>query len=220
MVLLREGHVHFHIVAGLLSDELLLKGIDEGMGADGKGIVLTLSAFKRFAVRKAFIVDHGNVAVFYGTVHGDHSGVVLSLLVQIRVNLFVGNRHIRLRYFHALISAQGNRRLQRHFSRENEGLSGLNLLHIDLRGGHDGLFALLQRLLIGLRDQGIRRVLVEKSFSVHLLDHPARNLSLTEAGNLDLSLILLICLLNRCLKILCGNFNGENRHILFLFFHL
>ena len=128
MILFGEGHVHFHVVSSLLSDELFLKGIDEGVGTDGQRVILALAAFKRFAVRKAFIIDHSHIAVFYRSVHRNHSGVVLSLLVQVCVNLFVGNRHVGLRHFHTLIGAKRNFRLQSHFCRKDEGLSGLDLL--------------------------------------------------------------------------------------------
>ena len=220
MILFGEGHVHFHVVSSLLSDELFLKGIDEGVGTDGQRVILALAAFKRFAVRKAFIIDHSHIAVFYRSVHRNHSGVVLSLLVQVCVNLFVGNRHVGLRHFHTLIGAKRNFRLQSHFCRKDEGLSGLNLRHVDLRGGYDGLLTFLKRLLVSVRDQRVRCILIEKAFSIHLLDHSAGHLALTETGNLDFSLVFLICLLNRGLKFLCGNLNRKNRHVLFLLFHL
>ena len=79
MVLCREGNVDLALLADVLSNQLLLKGIDEGMGADGQRIILSFSALKALAVYKAFEIDHGLITISYRTILNSQKPCVLLL---------------------------------------------------------------------------------------------------------------------------------------------
>src|SRR5699024_12765034 len=71
------------------------KSIDEGVGADGQRITLCLTALKRSAVHKALEIDHGAVAVLYGTVlNGNQSGVLILDRKSTRLN----SSHVSISY--------------------------------------------------------------------------------------------------------------------------
>ena len=78
MILSRERYVYFYILTNVLADQLIFKGIDEGMGTDHQSVVLSLSALECLAVYKALEVDHGLVTVCNCAVlNGYQSGVLL-----------------------------------------------------------------------------------------------------------------------------------------------
>ena len=78
MVLSREGYVYFYILTDVLADQLILEGIDEGMGTDYQSVVLCLAALKCLAIYKALEVDYGLVAVCNCAVLNTYqSGVLL-----------------------------------------------------------------------------------------------------------------------------------------------
>ena len=83
------------------------------------------------------------------------------------------------------------------------GLPASDLCHTDLRLGNDLLSALFcSRSLYAFRDHDICSILIKDACAVHFLDHLSRSLALTEARKGDLLLILLISLLNRCIRTL------------------
>ena len=200
MVICGEGNLYFGLLAELCAHKLLLKAGNERAGSDGQRVVASLSAVKCNAVHKALEIDGCNVAVLYRSVlDGKGSCAVLSLLVDLLVDLCLGNGKVSLVNLHALVLAKLYFRLQSHLSGEDEGLALLDLGHIDLRGGSNLLLALLECLLICAGDQLVGCIFIEDCCAVHLLDHLAGHLALAEAGYADLVLVLLVRGLPCCL---------------------
>ena len=58
MVIFRECNIDFYFITGILANQLIFKGINERMRTDFKLITFTFSAFKCFAVYKAFEINN------------------------------------------------------------------------------------------------------------------------------------------------------------------
>ena len=186
------------------------------LGGDDKvGIAAMLEAVRAL---KEDGVAHGDIQLCF-TVSEEigclGSGVRLALLVELCCYFLISRCGVSLLYLDALVLAQGYFRLYCYFCGENEGLALLQLYDVYGRAGYDLKLALVCRLRICLLNQRVCRVIIEYFRSVHLLDHLTRNLALTEARNGNLLSILQISVLKRCLYFLCGNFNGQLRHVFF-----
>ena len=104
MVLRREGNVNVYFFTDVLTDQLLLKGINEGMGTDDKLVVLALAACKRYTVYKAFEINHGLITVSNRSVlYGKNSCILLSYAVKLSNHLFIGYGNIGLLNLNVLI---------------------------------------------------------------------------------------------------------------------
>ena len=215
MILLREGHVYFYFLADLSAYQLLLKARDKCAGTDGQRVIGSLAALECLSVNEALEIDHGHIAVLNCSVlYGDGSGVCLALLVDLCVYFLIGRCSICLLYLDTLVLTQGNLRLYSYFCCEDEGLALLQLYDIYGRTGYDLKLALVCCLRICLLDQRVCSVIVKYFRSVHLLDHLARNLALTEARNRNLLSILQVSVLERCLYFLCSYLYSQLCHVL------
>ena len=65
-----------------MSNQLVFKCIDEGMGTNLKRMILALAAFKCNAVYESFKVDDCGISVCYRSVgNGNSSGILLALFL-------------------------------------------------------------------------------------------------------------------------------------------
>ena len=221
MVLLWEGNIYLALLADILSDKLVFKRINERMGTNLKLMVRSLSALKRNAVRKALVINRRNVAHRNRAVfHGHRPGILLPRPVKLRRYLLLAHRDIGLFHLNALVLSERNRRLYRNLRREDKALALLHLRHINGRPRNNLKAALLRRRIVSFRNNLIRRILIENTRTVHLLDNRARCFALAEALHINPALILMISFLKRFFKILCGCFYRKLYHILSQIFNL
>ena len=98
MIVLRESNGNVFLLTDLGADQLILKARDEASGTDGQSIVLSFSALERNTVYGTVKVKFDDVsALNCSVIYIDGSGVVLSLLVNLFVDVFLGYLNIALR---------------------------------------------------------------------------------------------------------------------------
>ena len=215
LIILGEGDLHLSLLTDLRTYKLLLKSRDESAGADCQGIVFSLAALKRLAVHKSFEIQRCHIAVLHGAVfHRDISCVVLTLSLNLHVDLLIGHRRLDLIHLYALVFAELYLRLKRNRCRKYKRLARLDLGHFDLRRGDDLLLALVQSLIVCVGNQYVRRLLEKDLFAVHPLYHLAGHLTLPEARYADFALLSLISFLDSLLKFLRTSLDRQLRHVL------
>ena len=215
MIIFRELHVHFHILVDLSADKLLLKSRDKRAGTDGQRIIRALATLKCFSVYKSFKIQCDHIILCHAPVcHFHRSSVALTLPLDLCVYIFRGHFHRDLIYLEALVFSQLHFRLHRHFRCKDKGLALLHLYHVYFRLGHNIQLTLVISLAVSGGDHTVDSVLVKDLRSVHLFQHLARYLSLTEARERDLPALLQICRLDRLLHFLSGNLDRKLCHIM------
>ena len=124
MIVLRESNGNVFLLTDLGADQLILKARDEASGTDGQGIVLSFAALERNTVYGTVKVKLDDVAVLNcSVIYIDGSGVVLSLLVNLFVDVFLGYFNIALLNLYAFVLAKGNFRFYSNFCGEDEGFA-------------------------------------------------------------------------------------------------
>ena len=217
VVLVREGDVHFALVARLASDQLLLKSRDEALRTYLERIILSLAALERHSVGEALEVDNSGVAAGDGAIDGLYAGVALEHTLQLVVCLVLSDADRIERSLDALIIGHGYLRLDR-----NERLEGVAVL-VDLLDLHlrlaDSLDArLFQSGVVRAAVALVYRVLPEEVLAVHALDHLAGRLALAEAGQGYATALLCVCRRARSLKLFRRHLDDQfDRALLFLF---
>ena len=92
VILLRESHFHIFGISDIKAYQLVLKGIDKGVGSDGKVLVLCGTSVKRNTVDGSGIVQADNVAFLDRSVSDlNLSGVLLLSFLQFFLDLFFCN---------------------------------------------------------------------------------------------------------------------------------
>ena len=205
MVLLREGYVNLALFADVLANQLLLKCINKGMGANGQWVISCLAAVKCLAVNKSLEVDDCLVAVSNRSVlNGQKSCVLLLNLLELCFHILRLNSCIHLLYLDALVLAQGHFRPYGYGCSIDERLVLANLLYGNFRSGNDLQSAFIHCLHAGCVDGFISGILIENAFAIHLFNHGARCFALTEAWNIKLVLALIEGFFHSILKLLCA----------------
>ena len=195
-IIFREGDVDLALLAGLGADELFLKAGDESIGADLQIVILGLAAFKRLAVHKSLKVQNDVVSHLHRALHVKQAGVALA--------------HIGQRFLHARFVEFGV--IHRHFQP-----AVLTQLHFRIHGdleGVDQLFGVidfdvgnarpadaLEAALLRAEGKGLVRVVLDGFFiedlaAVHALDHLTGGFALPETGNIKLTFISVVGLVD------------------------
>ena len=194
VILLGEGDIYVKLVVDGMSDDLILKTGDEIAGAQLELIAFGLAALKSDIVDKAFKIKDDLVAVLTGTVIDvDEAAVLLEKLVQLSVDVLVGNCGGGLVQNDALIIVELDFGLDGDDSRELQTvLADSSDIQIDLVVD---IFktALVDSGLQSNRIEIVDSVFIEELFAVELLDNAAGSLALTETGNGKLMSVLAIC---------------------------
>ena len=221
MVLSREGHVYVALLADVLTDQLLLEGIDEGVGADGQRIIVALSAVESLSVHIAVEVDGHQIAVLNGSVlNGHQTGVFISHAADLCVDICVCHICLHLLYLYALVLAQGHFRLYSHNGCVDEILTLFDLGNVHSGAGNDHKSALLCSVRIALVDHFVGRIFKEYACSVHLFDHFKGSFAFSEARDIESAFALIVSILHSCVKFFCRHFDGKLRRILLQLFYL
>ena len=132
MIILREGHINIKVLFSLLAYDLLLETGDEGIAAQSKGMILTLSAFKRYSVYKAFVIKYYLIAILCFTLNADHSRLSLELLLDLAFNILIGNFGIKLLNLKPLILLKGSLGVKCNLRGKYKGLANLKCNYIYL----------------------------------------------------------------------------------------
>ena len=200
---------------GLLSDELLLKGVDERMGADHKRVILRLAAVESLSVHIAVEVDGYMILILNASVlNSNQAGIFLADTVDFALDILIQDVCLHSLNLNALVLAEGYFRLNSNDCAVNNRLSVFQLIDADGRTGNDLKTALLCCLRICGINHFIDRVLVEYADAVHFLNHFKRRFSLTEARDVESSLVLLVCVLDCSRKLLCRHLHRKLCRIL------
>ena len=200
VVVLGEAEIEVLLLAGRSADKLLLKAGDEAVAAEPQLVALGGAALKGHAVLLAFVVDDHRVAFRGGTLHGDDAGNLFGLLVQLGLDLFVGDGDGGLGGLQALVLAQLDLGIELYLDGQLQGLV-LADVHIGNRGLTHGLPALVgDGFLVHVGEDLFHRVAVKYSRAVEVLDHLPGGLALAEAGNGDVLAVLQVGLGNAGLE--------------------
>jgi hypothetical protein len=108
MIILREGHVDFHIFPSRSAYQLLLKAGNEGAGAQLQGIALSSAALKLLLAQETGEVNDHGVAQCGGSLHLHQLSVLGLLLLHESVYFLLGDLGGDSRTLHALILTQGH----------------------------------------------------------------------------------------------------------------
>ena len=112
MVFFREGNIDLTLLADKLTDKLLLKGVNKGMGTDHKRVILALSTVKTLAVHIAVKVNRHAVSVLNPSViHCNQTGILLSDAVDFSLNVLIRNLSFCFLHLNALVLAECDLRL-------------------------------------------------------------------------------------------------------------
>ena len=212
-VLGRERDVYIKLIACLVTDDLILKAGNKLTRAECKLIVLALAAVKSNSVNEALKVDNGNVILLsLSVVNGNDAGISLLHGGKLLLNVVRNNGSVALVSLDTLIVLDRDLRLNGNFHCHlNAVLADLG--YIKIMGSGNRLNACL---LDGVADNigiyDIKRILIEHTLAVELFNHFKRSLTLTEAGKLNLILLLVISLKNSLVEVLAayGDFKSVN----------
>ena len=128
MIVLRESNGNVFLLTDLGANQLILKARDEASGTDGQSIVLSFSALERNTVYGTVKVKFDDVAALNcSVIYIDGSGVVLSLLVNLFVDVLVSYLNVALLNLYAFVLAKGNFRFYSNFCGKDEGFSSFDL---------------------------------------------------------------------------------------------
>ena len=206
MVIFRESNVYFYVIAGLMTDQLLLEARDEHLGTQSQAVILCLTTLKWLTIQEALKVHYNDVIVLSATIYGNHSGITIQQFLYLSVYIF-------LCYFNGLWSNLQTLVVLNVYNRHSSNsclkgqtvlLAYLNNLKVDFVLNYIQLCLCncsIQRLRINLFDC----ILEEYVLAVVLLDECSWGLALTETRQCNLILCLLVSLLNTLVKFLCVN---------------
>ncbi len=213
--------MNLRLIPGILPDKLILKCINKRVGTDLQRMILCLTALKRLAVHKPFIVNHDRVFCLHRPVRdGHHSRIVIPLFLNLFIDFFLCHDSVRLRHFHAAVPAERHFRPNCHLRGKNKRLARFDLFHGNRRSGHNVHAALIRRRRITVLNQGVRSLLVKDLRSVHFLDHASRHFSFPEPRDTDSPSLFDISSLDCFLHVFGRDFNCELCHVLFQIFYL
>ena len=91
MILLREGHAYFPVLAGLDAYELILESGNELSGAELEGIVLGGAALELLFSYEALVVEYYGVSALCGFLGVDEAGVLLLNSFELLLYVLVGD---------------------------------------------------------------------------------------------------------------------------------
>ena len=140
------------------------------------------------AVHAAVKIDHGDVAVFCGTIfYRYHTAVAFLHLFHFVVDVFIGDNHFGFGHFQALVAFNGNFGLHGdlHLEFQILAFADLNQVKVDFIFNHvqPGFFhGFFQRRGI----QHVDRIFIESGLAVILFNESTRSLALPETGDGDL----------------------------------
>ena len=192
MVLFREGNVYVELIAGHMSDDLILKAGDKLAGAELEIVVFALAAGKSNAVNKAFVVDNSDI-VNSGRAIGnfDLTCVAATGNIHLRVDVCVGNLLFVSGNFDTLIILDLNGRIGVALSLENNALV-VDLFNVVFGTAHELNACFLNSSVKSVGNGDLKSVLVEYALTVDLFYHALGSLTAAEAGNVELADILLV----------------------------
>ena len=210
VVVLGESDVNVLFVAGLHTDDLLLKAGDKAVGTQLQAVVLPLAAVKGFAVQVAVEVDNGSVTLLGLPLHGHQTGVPVAELLQTLVH--IGGRDLYLFLFRGqtLVLAQGDLGIHGDNGLEGKAVARGIAHQLHRRVTHHLKLLLLHGLLIGIGERNIDGLLVKDLRAIHPLNELAGGLAGTEARHIDLSAHLPIRLFDGGLKRLRTDLDGQS----------
>ena len=219
-VLLGEGDVQILLIAGLQANQLLLKTGNKAAGTQLQAVVLALAALESNAIQEALEIDHDGIAVLSLTLNGHQTGVALLHTLQTLIHVSCSNLDLVLLCAQALVLAQSDLGIHGNHSLEGEAFLGALADHLNV-GITDNLqLLLLDGSIISLGECVINGFLEKHFCAVHLLDHLAGSLTGAETLHIDLLAHLLICLLDRSLKLSSADLDGQCNLALFNFFNV
>ena len=154
------------------------------MGTDDHGILLGSAALELLAVNKAGKVEHGGVAKLKGTVvHGDHAGLLVTALIELCIDHFIGYIILLHGYFYTLVGAELTGGLEDDGSLDIAAF-GLGIAENGILGLESGHYLLLgDSVEASLLNCHIKLFIPECSVAVLLFDHLAGSLAVAEAGH-------------------------------------
>ena len=186
VVVLRELHRNFKLLAGVVAHKLVLKAGDKLVGTQHQGVLLSLAAGEGHPIQEAFEVDFGGVAVFGGAVvHIHQTAVAVRHAVQLGLDLLLGDGAVFPHRLQALIFPQGNFGAGGDLGYKGVALA-INFLQLHIGPVHRLQAGFLQGLLVGVGIGHIDGVLIEIVLTHHPHHHCAGSLALAEAGNIEL----------------------------------
>ena len=220
MIILRESNVNVKVLFSLLADDLLFKAGNECSASDGKRMILTLAAFERNAVYRAFIVKYYLITFLYFAIYAYHSGLSLKLLFDLVFDILIGNLCLKLLDLKALIFLKCCLGIKGNLCGKYERLANFKGNHIYLGSGNYLFFTLIISFLPCFRDNDICCIPIEEILTVHFLYDNTAYLTAAETGYIYLVLILLVGSLQCILKVLISYFHCKDGHIVFQLFQL
>ena len=107
MIFLWERNIDIHFITGLLTDQLIFKGVNKGMASDGQRIIRSLATFKWLTVYKSLKVNNCDVIFFDLSVFYCHdTGVLLTNTVNLRIDIRCQHLDFLLFYLNSLVISQ------------------------------------------------------------------------------------------------------------------
>ena len=195
MIIFRELNFDSELFTNVVACDLLLEAGDERLGTELEVITLALAAFESNAVLKSFVVDCNCVAFLSRTVFNFLEGCIsLSHTLDLSVNVLVCNYLLLERNFNALVLAEFKFRLNVNCDCVLDAVL-VDVCYIHLRSGYNLEVVLLNCFRILSISDLVHSVLIKYALTVILANELIRNLALTEAGNLETVLVLVVSLL-------------------------
>ena len=159
---------------------------------------------------EAGVVDVHLVVELRGTV-GDFNiaGLALAGALDLGAHVVVGHFRNFLLKAQVLVLAELDVGADEYFNREGDRLAALDVGLGQLRTIHDRQVVFLDRFLIDLGEQNIKRFLIEYARAVEALDDLHRGLALAEAGNRKALRVLVVRADERLLELVRGDLKAE-----------
>ena len=189
-----------------MTNDSILKSGYELAAAQLKVEVLTLAALESNVVLEALEVDVDCVTKLGGSVvNGYYSYVLLLELLDLALDVFILNGLNGLLDLDALVVLDFYLRLGDAGSLHSNACCLIDSGDLNVGSGDQLKTGLLDSVIDFLAVDQVNGFLIEESLAVLLLDQLSGSLALSETGNLNLALVLEVCLLASLLKSLCSD---------------
>ena len=204
-----ELGVERRVAAGGEADQGLVEAVDHAAAADLVGHAGDLAALDGLAVLGGDQVDGDEVAVGGRALDRDEGAEALTQRLDLLVDVGVADLDVVDARLEAVVGGQLEVGLDVDLGGELEGLVVLELRHLDLRLGQRLEVVLLQRSHVLLRDDGVDRLVEDRTAADLAVDDRRRDLAAAEAGDVDLLRDLLVRRVEARLELLEGHLDGQ-----------
>ena len=193
MVSLWECYIDIHFITFVFTDQLIFKGIDEGMASNRKRIIGTFSTIKWLVIYKSLKVDHCDIVFFDCTVFYVYCTCILLLnLSKFSIDICCHDLNFLFLYFDSFIITKFNIWFYSNRSDKYERLAISNFFHIDIRAGYDLKSALFCSFFVSIRNNKVCSILIKYFRTIFFLDQFTRSFSLTETWKSNFVFVLIV----------------------------